>query len=248
MPKPSDPENPPNNTHKPPNAIARRNLDELTGVALTATYGHWSRCAANNGDCPCRTIWSVAFDVSLFCLAPSDPSEAVTIQDWNFVATFDPPTVLTLLTIARTAQAVRNAHRNGLRGDYVQDVHDKLAEALDAAGLSDSPHEAAPASGTIASLAADMVAAGGTLPYPGSLADISATPTDGVPNPQPDDRDLILEVIHDLDRRVLQAQADGNPHGRDIEREQSEALRRLLKRADDFLGWRAPAARVGRST
>lgn len=61
-------------------------------------------------------------------------------------------------------------------------------------------------------------------------------------NPQPNDRDLILEVIHDLDRRVLQAQADGYPQGRDIERRQSAALRGLLERADDHLGWQVKAS------
>lgn len=55
-------------------------------------------------------------------------------------------------------------------------------------------------------------------------------------DPQPLDRGLILEIIHDLDRRVLQAQADGSPQDRDIERAQSAALRRLLERADTFLG------------
>ncbi len=64
-------------------------------------------------------------------------------------------------------------------------------------------------------------------------------------NPQPNDRDLILEVIHDLDRRVLQARADGYPHGRETEREQSAALRRLLERADDYLGWQARTGRPG---
>jgi hypothetical protein len=75
---------------------------------------------------------------------------------------------------------------------------------------------AAPANGTVAALTADMVAAGGTLPYPGTGSDASATPA--VPNSQ---------VIHDLDRRVLQAQTDGYPQSRDIEREQSAALPRL---------------------
>lgn len=65
-------------------------------------------------------------------------------------------------------------------------------------------------------------------------------------NPQPRDRDLIVEIIHDLDRRVLQAQADGSPQGRDIERQQSAALRRLLERADGYLGWRTRDARAGR--
>ena len=85
--------------------------------------------------------------------------------------------------------------------------------------------------GTVAALAAGIVAAGGTLPYPGAIADISVTPTDPLLNPQPHDRDLILEVIHDLNCRAI---------------EQSAALRRLLERADDFLGWHVRDARVGR--
>lgn len=57
--------------------------------------------------------------------------------------------------------------------------------------------------------------------------------------PQPGDRDLIMAIIHDLDRRVLQSERDGNPQGRDPERQQSAALQRLLERADDYLGWQA---------
>ena len=95
------------------------------------------------------------------------------------------------------------------------------------------PREATPAVGTVAALAANMVAAGGTLPYPGTVADVSVTPTDPRLNPQPHDRNLILKVIHDLDHRDI---------------EQSAALRRLLERADDFLGWHVRDARVGRPT
>jgi predicted RNase H-like HicB family nuclease len=102
--------------------------------------------------------------------------------------------------------------------------------------------DSAPAAGTVAALAADLVAAGGTLPYPGTVACASSA----TPNPQSNDRDLILEVIHDMDRRVLQAEADGNPQGRELERQQSAALRRLLERADDFLGWHVRDARIGR--
>lgn len=74
-------------------------------------------------------------------------------------------------------------------------------------------------------------------PLPPSLQDL---------NPQSGDRGLILEIIHTLDQRVLQARADGFPQGRAIEQAQSAALRRLLERADDFLGWQAHDARVGR--
>lgn len=67
-----------------------------------------------------------------------------------------------------------------------------------------------------------------------------------IPNPQPDDRDLILEILHDLDRRVMQAERDNCPQWQDPERLQSAALRRLLERADDFLGWHVRDARTGR--
>jgi hypothetical protein len=50
------------------------------------------------------------------------------------VSTFDPPTVLALIAIARAAETVHVAYRDGLRGDYEQDVHEELAQALDAAG------------------------------------------------------------------------------------------------------------------
>lgn len=66
-----------------------------------------------------------------------------------------------------------------------------------------------------------------------------------IPNPQPNDRDLILEIIHDLDRHVLQAARDGCDYGRDIERAQSAALRRLLERADAYLGWKVRTGRPG---
>jgi len=59
------------------------------------------------------------------------------------------------------------------------------------------------------------------------------TPTDPLLNPQPHDRNLILKVIHDLDHRDI---------------EQSAALRRLLERADDFLGWHLRDAHVRRPT
>ena len=61
--------------------------------------------------------------------------------------------------------------------------------------------------GTVAALAGGIVAAGGTLPNPGAIADIGATPTDPLLNPQPHDRDLILEVIHDLNCRVIEQSA-----------------------------------------
>jgi hypothetical protein len=118
-----------------------------------------------------------------------------------------PQETLALVMIARAAQALRIARRDGLCGDYEQDMREALAQALDAAGLGIRPS--------------------------GNVADGSPTPN---PNPQPQDRYLILEVIHDLDRRVLQAQADGYPQSRDIERKQSAALRRWLERTDAFLG------------
>jgi hypothetical protein len=58
-------------------------------------------------------------------------------------------------------------------------------------------------------------------------ADNQATAT-----PRPSDRDLIMEIIHDLDRRVFQSARSGNPQSRDPERQQVAALRRLLARAD----------------
>ena len=42
---------------------------------------------------------------------------------------------LALIAIVRAAQAVRIARRDGLRGDYEQDVHEALTRALDAAGF-----------------------------------------------------------------------------------------------------------------
>jgi hypothetical protein len=84
-----------------------------------------------------------------------------------------------------------------------------------------SSPSSAPAVRTITALATDIIAAGGTLPSPGLVADVSAAPTDPIPNLQPHDRDLILEIIHDLDRRGL-------GRGRDIERKQSAALRRFI--------------------
>jgi len=112
-----------------------RSLDGMEHTARAATPGPWFRCTANDGNCPCRTLWSKPLDDSPFCLAPSGPDEAVRIQDWDFVAMFDPPTALALIAIARAAQAVRVARRDGLRGDHEQDVHEVLARALDAAGF-----------------------------------------------------------------------------------------------------------------
>ena len=80
------------------------------------------------------------------------------------------------------------------------------------------------------------------MPKPRPSSDSTSTTL----NPQLHDRDLIIEVIHDLDRRVMQAEQDGFPQGRNIEREQSAALRRLLERADDYLGWQTRDARAGR--
>jgi hypothetical protein len=68
-------------------------------------------------------------------------------------------------------------------------------------------------------------------------ADNQATAT-----PRPSDRDLIMEIIHDLDRRVFQSARSGNPQSRVPERQQVAALRRLLARADDYLGWQAQDA------
>ena len=96
---------------------------------------------------------------------------------------------------------------------------------------------------SVATDALDTLVKGPTMPKPNPTPAPLDTPT---ANPQPGDRDLVLEVIHDLDRRVLQARADGYPQGRDIEREQSAALRRLLERADDYLGWHVRDARIGR--
>lgn len=110
-----------------------RHLGDMARAALAATRGRWARCTANEGNCACRTIWSVPLDVPAFCLAPTEPNETVRIEDWNFVATFDPPTALTLIAIAQAALAVRNARRDGLPNDA---AHEELARALDAAELS----------------------------------------------------------------------------------------------------------------
>lgn len=112
-----------------------RSLDGMERTARAATRGPWSRCTAGDGNCPCRTIWSKPLDDSPFCLAPSGPGEAVRIQDWDFVAMFDPSMALALIAIVRAAQAVRIARRDGLRGDHEQDVHEALTRALDAAGF-----------------------------------------------------------------------------------------------------------------
>lgn len=115
-----------------------RSLNGMEHTARVATRGPWTRCRASDGNCPCRTIWSKPFDDSPFCLAPSGPGETVRIQDWDFVAMFDPPTVLSLIAIARAAQGVRIARRDGLRGDHEQDVHEALARELDAAGFCEN--------------------------------------------------------------------------------------------------------------
>lgn len=118
-------------------------LHDQERIARAATRGPWSRCTASDGKCVCRTIWSKPLDVSPFCLAPSGLDEAVRIEDWEFVTTFDPPTVLALLAIARAAQDVCVAYRDGLRGDYEQDVHEELARALGAAGLGEAAEKRA---------------------------------------------------------------------------------------------------------
>lgn len=135
-----------------------------------------------------------------------------------------------MVASACAAQAVRIARRDGLRSDHEQDAHDELACSLDGAGVSTRPPcITTPAIGTVAAFAAGIVATGKTLPYPGSVVDVSAALTDPVLKPQPHARDLILEVIHDLDRGVLQAQTDGYLQGLDIKREQSAALQRFQR-------------------
>jgi hypothetical protein len=118
-----------------PDVSTYKSLDGMEHTARAATRGPWSRCTTNNGNCPCRTIWSKPLDDSPFCLAPSGPGEAVRIQDWDFVTMFDPPTALAFIAIVRAAQDVRVARRDGLRGDHEQDLHESLAQALDAAGF-----------------------------------------------------------------------------------------------------------------
>ena len=135
---PSERDESPDGQLTPPTCTPDASTRSLAGMehtARAATRGPWFRCTANDGNCPCRTIWSKPLDDSPFCLAPSGPGEAVRIQDWDFIAMCDPPTVLALIAIVRAAQAVRIAHRDGLRGDYEQDVHEELARALDAAAF-----------------------------------------------------------------------------------------------------------------
>jgi hypothetical protein len=85
-----------------PEAPAMRlDLDYLERKARAATPGPWSACSANDGNCPCRTVWSKPLDESPFRLAPSEPGESVTIQDWNFVAAVNPATMLALIARIR---------------------------------------------------------------------------------------------------------------------------------------------------
>lgn len=84
-------------------------LDVLERIARAATPGPWSPCSANDGNCPCRTVWSKPLDDSPFCLAPSGPGEAVSIQDWNFVAAVNPAIALALIERVRTAERERDA-------------------------------------------------------------------------------------------------------------------------------------------
>lgn len=85
-----------------PATAVRPNVNEIERRARAATKGPWSRCTANEGNCPCLTIWSTPLDDSPFCLAPSDPHTSVRIEDWAFVATLDPATALALIANIRT--------------------------------------------------------------------------------------------------------------------------------------------------
>ncbi len=89
---------------------------------------------------------------------------------------------------------------------------------------------------------ADRIDPGTESDYEPKLEGPGAVTREAAASRSPCDRDLIAEIIHDLDRRVMQSERDGNPQGRDPERQQSAALRRLLARADAKLGWRSDGA------
>lgn len=88
-------------------ASARIDLDNLERKAKAATPGPWSRCEAQDGQCPCRTIWSIPLDEIPFRLAPSEPGPDATvkIEDWDHVVTNDPTTTLALVARIRELES-----------------------------------------------------------------------------------------------------------------------------------------------
>lgn len=115
-------------------------LDGIERKARAATPGPWTASqAASAGLRPNQPAGSaqVRCDASTErvpsgCLIPFFILHET---DAQHIAAVNPQVTLALIAVARAAKAVRDVRRQGLRGDYPQDLHDDLARALDEAGL-----------------------------------------------------------------------------------------------------------------
>ncbi len=113
-------------------------LSEIERRARAATKGPWSRCTANNGNCPCFTIWSTPLDDTPFCLAPSGLGVPVRIEDWDFVTTLDPTTALALVARIRALdEALNDAIAHVPAGEERERLVKVLAD-MDPIGKCDS--------------------------------------------------------------------------------------------------------------